>query len=195
MFSTLTKNSFSRYLSMGMALVLCAVVLTGCSLKDKEGDDLATSMPNPAIAEMVAKYQALEYTGDFDYSYQRQAALLNQGKRIVFEGFIEDIWTNQGRTFISFMNYLDPAVFILESKMSINDLETLVGLNDEEPTQHFVVVAQITSTTKPSTEVNGDVEEDYVDITSSAGETIIARGELINLVSNENTEEDPLGIL
>lgn len=178
----------NRVWVIGLLLVV-SVALSGCSSASKDEERLEEDTPSPTIGQMIEKYQATLFVDASDYTFQRQEALLNEGRRIVFEAYLEDIWVRDNKTYLSFTDYSSPVVYILESKMPDDFLKTLTGINSDDPLgiRNFVVVAQINSTQKPILSVDGTIEDEgdhqYVDITNSSSETLIAYGELINLVS------------
>jgi hypothetical protein len=180
-------------------ILMIAVLLVGVYFiffydKKNNKNEQATKQEKISNADRIAKeladkYQAtIGWEGDITYTLQAQEKLIT-GKPTLFKGYVDDIFTRDGKTFIRFSssyinNYFD---YVLELECNRSVVDTILAQKKDDRTfaylfNTYIIVANIQEVSKTTFALKGSaLSEDDVEINIESSGLFTAKGTCVDI--------------
>lgn len=168
------------------------------SYSQKQEEQKEVSSTEVRANNLAQQYGAITgWENDLVYTIQAQERLVSD-KPVLFEGYLDDIFNRDGKTYIRFMSsYSSPVDYVLELQCDRSIVDKFI----EQPTDEdrsflkyfdeFAVVANIDEVSKPTFALEGTAyAEDDVEIEVDSSNLFTATGTCVDIAEVGNLFEE-----
>ena len=179
-------------------LIIAAIVAGGYYLffsdrNAEEGQQTAkqekVSRGDVIVRELADKYQATTgWEENLTYTLQAQERLIT-GKPTLFRGYVDDVFSRDGKTFVRFSSsFLSPVDYVLELECGKETIAPLLSQKQDDKMylrffDEYAVVANIREISKPVFALEGSaISEDEVEVDIESSGLFTGKGTCLELV-------------